>query len=86
MTWLGYIAGAFVTLSIIPQIIRVFKLKSAHDISLAFNTLLLTGILLWLSYGIALKLTPVIIWNAAGAILTAVLLYAKMKYGRDRRT
>ncbi|MEA1959403.1 MAG: SemiSWEET family transporter [Chloroflexota bacterium] len=82
MTWLGYIAGAFVTLSIIPQIIRVFKLKSAHDISIIFNVLLLTGILLWLAYGIALKLTPVIIWNAIGAFLTAILLYAKIKYGR----
>lgn len=82
MTWLGYIAGAFVTLSLIPQIVRIFKIKSAHDISIVFNSLLLIGILLWLAYGIALKLTPVIIWNAIGAFLTSILLYAKLKYGR----
>ena len=79
---LGFIAGALVTCSIIPQLIRVFRLKSAREISVLFNTLLLLGILMWLVYGILLQLTPVIIWNAAGAVLTTVLLYAKLKYGR----
>jgi len=79
---LGLIAGALVTFSIIPQLIRVFRLKSAREISMLFTTLLLLGILMWLVYGILLQLTPVIIWNAAGAVLTMVLLYAKLKYGR----
>jgi len=79
---LGWIAGALVTLSLLPQIVRVFKLRSAREISLLFNTMLLSGILLWLGYGIAKNLLPVIIWNAIGATLTALLLYAKLKYGR----
>jgi uncharacterized protein with PQ loop repeat len=29
-----------------------------------------------------LGLLPVIIWNTAGALLVAALLYAKLKYGR----
>lgn len=82
MDLLGWIAGALVTLSLLPQIVRVFKLRSAREISLLFNTMLLSGILLWLGYGIAKNLLPVIIWNATGAILTALLLYAKLKYGR----
>jgi len=79
---LGWFAGALVTLSLLPQIIQVFRLRSAREISLLFNTMLLSGILLWLGYGIALNLLPVIIWNAIGAVLTALLLYAKLKYGR----
>ncbi len=82
MDLLGWFAGALVTLSLLPQIIRVFQLRSAREISLLFNTMLLSGILLWLGYGIALCLLPVIIWNAIGAVLTALLLYAKLKYGR----
>ena len=78
----GWIAGAFVTCSLIPQLIRVFKLKSAKEISILFNSLLLIGVLMWLGYGIALELLPVILWNAIGAILVAILLYAKLKYGR----
>ena len=79
---LGFVAGALVTFSLIPQLIRVFKLRSAREISLLFNTLLLAGLILWLTYGISLDLAPIIIWNAIAAALVAVLLYAKLKYGR----
>ena len=79
---LGFVAGALVTCSLIPQLIRVFKLKSAREISMLFTTLLLLGITTWLAYGIILGLPPVIIWNAIGAVLVAGLLYAKLKYGR----
>ncbi len=79
---LGFIAGAIVTCSLIPQLIRVFRLKSAREISMLFTSLMLLGIILWLAYGIYLKLAPVIIWNVAGAVLVALLLVAKLKYGR----
>jgi len=79
---LGLVAGAFVTCSLIPQLIRVFKLKSAREISMLFTTLLLLGLFLWLAYGILLGLAPVIIWNAIGALFAATLLYAKLRYGR----
>ena len=79
---LGLVAGALVACSMIPQIIRVFQLKSAHEISILFTTLLLLGIICWLAYGIRLGLTPVILWNIIGAVLVALLLYAKLKYGR----
>ena len=79
---LGLVAGALVTCSLIPQLIRVFKLRSAREISMLFNTLLLLGLIAWLTYGIFLGLIPVIIWNAIGAVLVTLLLYAKLKYGR----
>jgi MtN3 and saliva related transmembrane protein len=79
---LGLVAGALTTCSLIPQIIRVFKLKSAREISILFTTLILLGLLLWLAYGILLGLLPVIVWNAIGAALAATLLYAKLRYGR----
>lgn len=34
---LGFVAGALVTCSLIPQLVRVFKLRSAHEISLLFT-------------------------------------------------
>ena len=79
---LGFLAGALVTGSIVPQIIRVFKLKSAREISIVFTTLLLLGVISWLAYGIWLKLIAVVVWNAIGAVLAAILLYAKLKYGK----
>lgn len=81
--WLGFLAGALTTTSTIPQIIRVFKLKSAREISLLFTTMLLLGVCCWLVYGIWLGLVPVIVWNAIGASAIALLLWAKLKYGRQ---
>ena len=79
--YLGFVAGAFVTCSLIPQVIRVFQLKSAREISMLFTTLLLAGLIIWLAYGIFFRLTPVILWNAIGIVIAAILLYAKLKYG-----
>lgn len=80
--WFGFIAGAIITIGFLPQVIRVFKLKSAHEISLTFTISFLIGIGCWLAYGISLRLTPVILWNSISVILALALLYAKLKYRR----
>jgi MtN3 and saliva related transmembrane protein len=78
---LGLAAGLFTTGSLIPQVIKVFKSKSAGDISLLFNLMFLAGGLLWLSYGILDKLVPVIFWNVLATSLVIMLLIGKLKYG-----
>ncbi len=82
---LGLVAGLFTTGSLIPQVIQVFKNKSAGDISLLFNLMFLGGGLLWLSYGILDKLVPVIIWNTLATFLIVLLLIGKLKYGTGKR-
>ncbi len=80
---LGFIGGGLITASLVPQIYRVFKLKSAHDISMHFTVLLLIGLVFWIAYGVNFGLMPVILWNSISIGLIAALLYAKLKYGRD---
>ena len=80
---LGFAAGVLSTFSVVPQLIRVFKLKSAREISTIFTLMLLLGVFLWLAYGIFLRLFPVILWNAISAVLVGTLLAAKLKYGRS---
>ena len=80
--YLGYVGGILTTFCYVPQIIRVFRLKSAKEISLLFTILLLVGVVVWLFYGIFLSLAPVILWNSIAVVIVAALLYAKVKYGR----
>lgn len=80
---LGLIAGAISSCSLVPQVIRVFKLKSAREISFLYTTLFLVGLIMWLFYGIAKNLVPVTLWNAVAVALASGLLVAKLKYGRD---
>ncbi|MEW6221972.1 MAG: SemiSWEET family transporter [Candidatus Hadarchaeota archaeon] len=84
---LGLVAGAIVALGYIPQVIRVWRLKSAREISLPFTVLVLAGVICWLSYGILLGLASVTLWNSANMLLLSLLLTAKLKYGmvKNRR-
>ena len=80
--YLGLVAGLLTTFALVPQIIRVYKLKSAREISLLFNSSLLLGVAIWLVYGILQGLLSLIIWNSIGIFLNGWLLFTKLKYGR----
>ncbi|MFC1865949.1 SemiSWEET family sugar transporter [Chloroflexota bacterium] len=80
--FLGLIAGVFTTFSIVPQLYRVIKLKSAKEISLLFTIFLTFGIFLWLLYGILIESLPIIMWNAISFCLMCGLIMAKLKYGK----
>ena len=80
--YLGLVAGLLTTFALVPQIIRVYKLKSAREISLLFNSSLLLGVAIWLVYGILQGLLSLIIWNSIGIFLNGWLLVTKLKYER----
>jgi MtN3 and saliva related transmembrane protein len=81
---LGLVAGFLVSLGLVPQILRVWRLRDAQEISLPFNLLSLGGTVLWLTYGLLLGLLAVILWNGVNCVLYVVLLSVKLKYGMDR--
>ena len=78
---LGLVAGLLVSLGLVPQILRVLKLRDARQISLPFNLLSLGGTVLWLAYGILLGLLAVVFWNGINCVLYVFLLSVKLRYG-----
>lgn len=82
--YLGLFAGFLTTFALVPQIIRVYRLKSAREISLVYNTMMLLGIIAWLVYGIMQGSFSIIFWNTITIILNCGLLFAKLKYGRKK--
>ena len=79
---IGFVGGALTTASFAPQVWRLFRLKSAREISLPFNLLIMTGVACWTAYGVLLSLVPVILWNALTFTLVSSMFYAKLRYGR----
>jgi MtN3 and saliva related transmembrane protein len=77
---IGYIAALFTTFSLLPQIIRVWKLKEARDISLFMPLMVSIGAILWLVYGIMIEETPVIVANAVSLLVALLTLFVTMKY------
>ncbi|MCX6834278.1 MAG: SemiSWEET transporter [candidate division Zixibacteria bacterium] len=79
-TLLGLIAGACTTFAFLPQLLKIWKSKSTHDISLWMYVVICTGILLWLIYGILIVSVPVILANAVTLVIAAMILILKIKY------
>lgn len=77
---IGLAAAILTTGAFLPQVIRVVKTRSTHDISLAMFVLFCTGIFLWLIYGIMIKDLPIIIANAATFILATIILIYKFRF------
>ena len=85
MDWkelLGFVGGLLTTIGMVPQVWRLFKLKSAREISLSFSILFVIGIAFWFIYGIERGLVSVIIWNGISLALGCGMLYAKLRWGR----
>jgi MtN3 and saliva related transmembrane protein len=79
-TLLGLIAGACTTFAFLPQLLKIWKSKSTHDISLWMYVVICTGILFWLIYGIMIDSLPVILANAVTLVIAAMILILKIKY------
>ena len=82
---LGLLAGVFTTFAAIPQIIKIFKYKSAVDISLIYISMFLIGGGLWLAYGVVDRLMPIIIWNILGLSFNLAIFIGKMKYSKSEK-
>ena len=77
---LGVLAGTLTTISFVPQVWRIWRRKSAADVSLGTFLLFSTGVLAWLGYGILIDATPVIVANAITLVLALCVLALKMRY------
>ena len=82
VVWIGTIAGIFVLLSFIPQIMKAYKTKKMVDVSSYLMILIATGMFLWVVYG-AIRSDPVIIGtNDTGFALNITLLIMKIKFDK----
>jgi len=66
----------------VPQVWRLFKLESAHEISMTYSFMLNSGIALCLAYVILHGLRSVIIWNGITLVMGCGIFLAKIKWGR----
>ncbi len=77
---IGYIGGVFSSISFLPQVIKIWKTKSAHDLSMATLLLLTTNVTLWLSYGIAIASIPLWLTNAIVLSMVLTMIYFKIRF------
>jgi MtN3 and saliva related transmembrane protein len=80
---LGFVAAFCTTAAFVPQLVRVVRLRSAHDISLPTFLMFSVGVFLWLLYGIYTGSKPVIASNTVTLALSVSILVLKLRYDRN---
>lgn len=79
-TTLGLIAAVLTTTSFAPQAIKAWRTRSTADVSLTMFLMLVSGMCLWLIYGILIDNLPLILSNAVTLVLAGAILLAKIRF------
>ena len=79
LTLLGLLAGGLTTASFVPQVRKIWKTKSAEDVSLLMFVAFCFGVTLWLVYGFIKGEVAIIATNAVTLVLGAAIVWMKLK-------
>lgn len=83
MEWteiVGLTGSVLSSITFIPQVWQAWKTKSVGDLNLVMMLIVATSCLVWLVYGVALMLRPVIICNTIIFLLALLLIYFKFRF------
>lgn len=69
----GSVAGVLTSISMVPQLIKVLREKNVEDISLGMLAVLISGLSLWVWYGVMKQEWPIIISNSFAVLVNLVL-------------
>ena len=81
-TLVGSVAAVCTTGAFVPQVVRVWRLKSAAEISLTTFSVFAFGTFVWLVYGWLIDSAPVILANAVTFALSLTIVFLKLNYDR----
>ena len=83
---IGYMATFFSSISFLPQVMKIWRTRSAHDISMITLVLLFSNASLWCVYGVMIEAQPIWITNTIvlGMILT--MIYFKLRFRKEMET
>lgn len=85
LTLLGMTAATLTTCSFVPQLTKVWRTKSAADLSYGMFGAFSLGILLWFAYGLLRDDLPVIVANGITLVLSVTILLLKVRFDRTPR-
>ncbi len=78
----GYIAAFLTTTSYIPQARMVWRTDNTSGISLGMYFMMVSGVALWMTYGILLGDAPLMVANAITLSMSSYILFRKIKHVR----
>jgi MtN3 and saliva related transmembrane protein len=83
MDWtqiIGLAAGVCTATSLIPQVVKTIREKKADDVSLVMLLVLMSGIILWIVYGLKKSDFPIIATNCFSLLVNITMIVLRIKY------
>lgn len=77
----GLVAGLLTTVAFVPQVLQTWRTGSARDFNLRMLLLFVTGVALWLVYGVMSRSAPMVLANSATLLLASYILVVKVRRG-----
>ena len=70
----------------LPQAYKIFKRKSAKDISIITYSFLLTSVVVWFLYGLEISNRPILISNIFAMISLVLIIIGWFIYGKEQKS
>lgn len=77
---IGFLAGTLTTLAFLPQALLTWRSKCAKGVSLGMYCVFISGVVLWLVYGLILMSWPMIVSNCVTLAIAVSILLMKLRY------
>lgn len=81
--WIGIAAGIFTASSMLPQLIKTIREKKAEEISVVMLLVLITGVSLWIVYGVMKDDLPIIATNAVSLAVNLLMIFFRIRYRKN---
>jgi MtN3 and saliva related transmembrane protein len=78
--YVGFIGGVFSSISFLPQVIKLWKTRSAKDLSMMTLLFLIVNVCTWLAYGVLIHAWPLIVTNAIVLSMVLLMVYFKLTF------
>ncbi len=75
----GILAAICTTASFAPQAYKIYKEKSAKEVSLTMYLIMFSGLILWLTYGILIDSFSIKLANTISILLVGMIIYYKLR-------
>jgi MtN3 and saliva related transmembrane protein len=76
----GISAGVFTGVSLLPQLVKIYKEKKSESISWAMLIVLLAGLGGWIWYGFLKSDLPIIVTNCFSVVVNVAIMILSVKY------
>lgn len=76
---MGYLAAVLTTIAFLPQVVLAWRSDDLSSVSLPMYLFFVTGVTLWLFFGILTDTMPIIVANAITLLLAGSVLVLKIR-------